>query len=125
MVDPLSSTGASPAAVHDQWGRTSTQVNTPLNNPRPLAEGDLTEIEVTDPTHPLCGRRFPLLSARPQAPTATHVCVNSQAFMVRRLPRAVTNLLPPSSQVLTTLPSHTLTALRSRAEPGEVRCRTT
>ncbi len=99
----------------DRYCQTSTQVNTPLNNPRPLAEGDLTEIEVTDPTHPLFGRRFPLLSARPQA----------QDFMVLRIPRAVTNLLPPSSQVLTTLTSHTITELISLAEQCEVLCRTT
>src|SRR2546426_6393572 len=109
----------------DRYCQTSTQVNTPLNNPRPLAEGDLTEIEVTDPTHPLFGRRFPVLSARPQAPTATHVFVTSQDFMVLRIPRAVTNLLPPSSQVLTTRTSHTLTEFISLAEPCEVRCRTT
>src|SRR5215831_13315313 len=58
-----------------RYYRTSTQVNTPLNNPRPLAEDDVTDIEVTDPTHPLFGRRFPILSARPQAPTATHECI--------------------------------------------------
>src|SRR5207249_1325547 len=98
---------------------------TPSNNPRPLAEGDLTEIEVTDPTHPLFGRRFPLLSACPQAPTATHVFVTYQDFMVLRIPRAVTNLLPPSSQVLTTLTSHTITELISLAEQCEVLCRTT
>ena len=109
----------------DITSASSTQVNTPLNNPRPLAEGDLTEIEVTDPTHPLFGRRFPLLSARPQAPTATHVFVTYQDFMVLRIPRAVTNLLPPSSQVLTTLTSHTITELISLAEQCEVLCRTT
>src|SRR5713101_7286165 len=48
-----------------------THVNTPLNNPRPLAEDALTEIEVIDPTHPLFGRRFPRLSSHPQPLTAT------------------------------------------------------
>lgn len=34
-------------------------VKRPINNP--LLE-EVTEVEVTDPTHPLFGRRFPLLS---------------------------------------------------------------
>src|SRR5512135_898368 len=33
--------------------------HTPLNNPPELTT---EEVEVTDPTHPLCGRRFPILS---------------------------------------------------------------
>ena len=85
----------------------------------------MTDIEVTDPTHPLFGRRFPMLSARPQAPTATHVFVTYQESMVLRLPRAATNLLPPSSQVPTTLTSHAITELISLAEQCEVLCRTT
>src|SRR5205085_4669084 len=89
----------------DRYYRTSTHVHTPLNNPRPLSEGDLTEIEVTDPTHPLFGRRFPLLSAPPQAPTATHVFVTYQEFMVLRIPGAGPNLLPQLPRVSSTLPS--------------------
>jgi hypothetical protein len=85
-----------PVTLNRAWSASrSTHVHTPLNNPRPLAEDDLTEIEVTDPTHPLFGRRFPLHSARPQAPTATPVFVTYPGFMVLRLPRAVPNLLPP------------------------------
>lgn len=104
--------------------RTSTHVHTPLNNPCPLAEGDLTEIEVTDPTHPLFGRRFPMLSSRPQAPTATHVFVTSQGFMVLRLPRAATTLLPLPPRMSTPLTSHAITDLIALAEPCEVLCHT-
>jgi hypothetical protein len=103
---------------------TSTQVNTPLNNPRPLAEGDLTEIEVTDPTHPLFGRHFPLHSTRPQASTATHVFVTYQGFMVLRIPHDVTNLFPQPPHMSTTLTSHTITDLIALAEQCEVLCRT-
>jgi len=104
--------------------RTSTHVHTPLTNPRPLSEGDLTEIEVTDPTHPLFGRRFPLLSAYPQAPTATHVFVTYQGCMVLRIPRAGTNLLPQLPRVSTTLTSHAITDLIALAEQCEVLCPT-
>ena len=84
----------------------------------------MTDIEVTDPTHPLFGRRFPILSARPQAPTATHVFVTYQGFMVLRIPRAATNLLAPLPRVSTTLTSHAITDLISLAEQCEVLCRT-
>ena len=105
--------------------QTSTHVHTPLHNPRPLAEDALTDIEVIDPTHPLFGRRFPRLSSHPQPLTATHVFVAYQGSMVLRLPRAATNLLPPSSQVPTTLTSQAITELISLAEQCEVLCRTT
>src|SRR2546425_4249516 len=87
---------------------TTEHINTPLNNPRALAEGDLIEIEVTDPTHPLFGRCFPLHSSRTQPPTATHVFVVYQGFMVLRIPRAATNLLPQAPGVFTTLTSHAI-----------------
>ena len=109
----------------DRYYRTSTHVHTPLHNPRPLAEDALTDIEVIDPTHPLFGRRFPRLSSHPQPLTATHVFVVYQGSMVLRLPRAATNLLPPSSQVPTTLTSQAITELISLAEQCEVLCRTT
>jgi hypothetical protein len=117
--------GVPVAAAHDQGCQTSTHVHTPLNNPRPLAEDALTEIEVTDPTHPLFGRRFPRLSSHGQPLTATYVFVTYQESMVLRIPRAATNLLPPSSQVPTTLTSHAITELISLAEQCEVLCRTT
>src|SRR5215471_21606363 len=100
------------------------RVNTPLNNPGPLAEDDVTDIEVTDPTHPLFGRRFPILSARPQAPLATHVFVTYQGFMVLRLPRTATNLFPQAPRLSTTLTSHAITDLIALAEQCEVLCRT-
>lgn len=84
----------------------------------------MTDIEVTDPTHPLFGRRFPILSARPQAPTATHVFVTYQGFMVLRLPRTATTLLPQPPRVSTTLTSHAITDLIALVEQCEVLCRT-
>ena len=84
----------------------------------------MTDIEVTDPTHPLFGRRFPILSARPQAPTATHVFVTYQGFMVLRLPRTATTLLPQPPRVSTTLTSHAITDLIALAEQCEVLCHT-
>jgi hypothetical protein len=117
--------GGCASGCGDRGYRTSTHVHTPLHNPRPLAEDVLTDIEVIDPTHPLFGRRFPRLSSHPQPLTATHVFVAYQGSMVLRLPRAATNLLPPSSQVPTTLTSQAITELISLAEQCEVLCRTT
>jgi hypothetical protein len=117
--------GACSSRGSGRYYRTSTHVHTPLHNPRPLAEDTLPDIEVIDPAHPLFGRRFPRLSSHPQPLTATHVFVTYQGSMVLRLPRAATNLLPPSSQVPTTLTSHAIIELISLAEQCEVLCRTT
>jgi hypothetical protein len=117
---------APPASTaRGQCYQTTEHLNTPLNNPSQLSEGDLTEIEVTDPTHPLFGRRFPLLSARPQPSMATHVFVAYQGCMVLRIPRTATNLLPQLSRVPTTLTSHAITELIALAEQCEVLCHTT
>ena len=47
--------------IHGSCGQTIRQLNTLYNNPD---EKDKTEIEVTDPTHPLFGRRFALIWGR-------------------------------------------------------------
>ena len=99
-------------------GQTTEHLHTPLNNPSHLSEADLIEIEVTDPTHPLFGRRFPRLSSHP--PMATHVFVAYQGYMVLRIPRAATNLLPQPPRIPTTLTSHAMTELISLAKQCEV-----
>jgi hypothetical protein len=80
---------------------------------------------VTDPTHPLFGRRFLLRSPYPQRPQADHVFVAYQECMVLRLPRTATNLTARSPRIPTTLTSHAITELISLAEQYEVLCRTT
>ena len=104
--------------------RRINHLNTPLNNPPTLAEEERIEIEVTDPTHPLFGRRFPLRSSLPHQPQAEHVFVAYQEWMVLRIPRAVTSLLPQPPRLSTTLTSHAITARIALAEQCEVLCRT-
>ena len=56
----------------------------PHSRTHPLME--VTEIEVTDPTHPLFGRRFPLRSVSAPAHGAGHVFVAYRGHMTLRLP---------------------------------------
>ena len=101
--------------------RTIEHLHTPVNNP--LVD-DPTEVEVTDPTHPLFGRRFALLSPRPRPHSLGYIFVAYRNTMLRRLPYAVTSLDagPPESEPRTQLTSHAVTELMSFAEQGEVRC---
>ena len=116
--------GAPARAADDPGCQTINHLNTPLNNPTILAEEERIEIEVTDPTHPLFGRHFPLRSPYPQQPQADHLFVAYQEWMVLRIPRAVTNLLPQPPRLSTTLTSHAITELIALAEQCEVLCRT-
>src|SRR5215218_10778316 len=63
----------------------------------PGAEGDLAlpdEVEVTDPAHPLHGRRFRLLSASQTVQTAGHVWVEYRPGVLLMLPIPATSLRP-------------------------------
>ncbi len=99
--------------------RTSTHLNTPVNNP-PV--DDLAEVEVTDPGHPLYGRRFALRSTRPRPHSVGSLFVAYRDTMVLRIPQAATSLvtLPLASQPLTKLTSHAITELIAFAEQCEV-----
>ena len=107
--------------MDDPWCQTIEQLNTPVNNP-PL--DDPTEVEVTDPAHPLFGRRFVLLSTRPRPHSVGYLFVAYRDTMVLRIPQAATNLLTPLPEVqsLTKLTSHAITELMSCAELCEVLC---
>src|SRR5713101_7106798 len=98
---------------------TTEHLNTPLNNP-PI--DDLTEVEVTDPGHPLFGRRFVLLSTRPRAHSMGYIFVAYRDTMVLRIPQTATNLVspPPASAPISKLTSHAITELISLAEQCEV-----
>lgn len=113
--------GVLPVTPNDRCDQTTEQLNTPVNNP-PL--DDPTEVEVTDPTHPLFGRHFALLSTRPRSPRVGYLFVTYRDDMVLRIPRAATNLaspaLPPESP--SKLTSQALTELISLAEQCEVLC---
>ena len=97
------------------------QLHTPVHNP--LVD-DLGEVEVTDPGHPLFGRRFALVSTRPRPHSVGYIFVAYRAPMVLRIPQAATRLStpPPEPQPLTKLPSHAIPELISFAEQGAVLC---
>ena len=112
--------------VNGYWMQTSAAVstehlNTPVNNP---PGDDLAEVEVTDPSHPLYGRRFALLSTRPRPHSVGYLFVAYRDTMVLRIPQAATSLVtpPPASQPLTQLTSHAITERIAFAEPCEVLC---
>src|SRR5712691_1157423 len=106
---------------YEGWYRTTEHLYTPVNNP-PVDH--LTEVEVTDPSHPLFGRRFALLSTRPRPHSVGYIFVAYRDIMVLRIPQAATSLVtpPPESQTLTKLTSHAITELISFAEQCEVLC---
>jgi hypothetical protein len=69
----------------------------------PGAEGDLAlpdEVEVTDPAHPLHGRRFRLLSASRTVQTAGHVRVEYRPGILLMLPIPATSLRPAGPRAI-------------------------
>jgi|SRR5919106_1490216 hypothetical protein len=105
----------------DRCGQTIAHLNTPLNNP-PV--DDPTEVEVTDPTHPLFGRRFALLSTRLRPHSVGYLFVAYRDTMVLRIPQTATNVVlpPPESASMSKLTLHAITELISLAEQCEVLC---
>jgi len=70
------------------------QVNAPPNN-----QADLGEIEVTDPTHPLYGRRFSVRSITRQPHSPGFVFVAYREVVTLRIPLPATNLASDSRRV--------------------------
>ena len=99
----------------------TVHLKTPLNNP-PV--DDPTEVEVTDPTPPLFGRRCALLSTRPRPHRVGDVVVAYRDTMVRRLPHVAPSLFDalPASAPRPKLTSHAVTELIAVAEQGAVLC---
>jgi hypothetical protein len=76
------------------------QHDAPFKNP----PADLEEVEVTDPTHPLFGRRFPILSISHPPHYPGHVFVAYREGVCLRIAVAATNLgLARSSRPCTKL----------------------
>src|SRR5687768_1223575 len=92
---------------YDRCGQTTEHLNTPVNNP---LEDDPTEVEVTDPNHPLFGRRFVLLSTRPRPHSVGYLFVAYRDTMVLRIPQAATNVSAPPPEVasIAKLTSHAI-----------------
>jgi hypothetical protein len=75
-------------------------VNAPFQNPE---VEEISEIEVTDPRHPLYGRRFSLAAIHRPRPTAGHVLVAYGDGMLLRLPIKATNLASAQGILVTKL----------------------
>jgi len=101
--------------------RTIEHLHTPVNNP---SVDDPTAVEVTDPTHPLFGRRFALLSTRPRPHSVGYLFVAYRDAMVLRISQTATNVVspPPESTSMSKLTLHAITELISLAEQCEVLC---
>src|SRR5215468_11952481 len=113
--------GGCSSGCGNRYYRTTVHLHTPVNNP-PV--DDPAEVEVTDSSHPLYGRRFALLSTRPRPHSVGYLFVAYRDAMVLRIPQAATSLVtpPPAPQPLTKLTSHAITELISFAEQCEVLC---
>jgi hypothetical protein len=100
---------------------TTTQLNTPLHNPQ---DTEPTEIEVTDPTHPLFGRRFPLLSISSAQQSEGFVLVAYRQYIALRIPIPATNLVPSRPRSQTKLTLAALSEFIELAEQCEMLCPT-
>lgn len=99
--------------------RTSPQLNALFKNP-PAEE--VAEIEVTDPAHPLFGRRFPLRSISAPVQGEAHVFVAYRGHMTLRLACAATNLSAPRPGRSTKLTLEAITDFLALAEECGVPC---
>ncbi|MGZ3627271.1 MAG: hypothetical protein ACXVDN_06315 [Ktedonobacteraceae bacterium] len=96
--------------------QTIRQLNTLFNNPD---EKGKTEIEVTDPTHPLFGRRFALISVSAPLHGTGFAFVSYREQMVLRLPVAATTLASSRPVISTKLTLDAVTELMTIAEDCE------
>jgi len=96
-----------------------TRVNTPINNP---LQEKYSEVEVTDPTHPLFKRRFPLLSISDPSHGTTYVFVLYREYMVLRIPLISTNLVHFKPFIPTKLTLQSLREFISTAKDCEELC---
>src|SRR5215211_5117332 len=103
-------------------GCTTHQVNTPLNHPERDAPSE--EVEVTDPTHPLFGRRFEILSVHDAPGLVGHVLVSHRGHMSIRIELKATNLapFPPPAPPATKLTSQAVTELAQLTRELAQRC---
>jgi hypothetical protein len=94
-MSPISSPRSGPG----QPRPSNHQLGTRLNNP---SEEERTEIEVTDPAHPLFGRRFPLLSVSDPNYYVGHAYVSYRDYMVLCLELSATDLAADTHRRRTT-----------------------
>ena len=82
----------------------------------------MTEIEVTDPTHPLFGRRFPVHSISAPERCGIYVLVLYRDIFTLRIPLSASNLAPPRSASFTKLTCDSVAQLIALAEQCEAIC---
>ena len=107
------------SADHGPDCQTIARLNVPFKNPLP---DDLPEIEVTDPTHPLFGRRFAMVSRTAALPGPGSVMVHYRHEMLLQIPVAATNLIPVLVRTTTKLTAGAVKELVTLAREYEVLC---
>jgi hypothetical protein len=108
-----------PAGHRGGPGRTTYHLNAPLDHPDPQ---DLPKIEITELTHPLFGRRFPLVSRIPSLRGPDHILVAYRPSMLLRIPLAATSLSPSLPVSRTKLTAQAIQELVTLATQCEVLC---
>src|SRR3954454_8211063 len=115
--------GAPPASeVPNRFRRTTGLLDAPFQNREANLPG---EIEVTDPTHPLFGRRFAVASVGRVPRADGFVLVIYHATMLLRIAVPATNLWPVRRAVPTKLTPEAMVEFIRRAGEIEVRCAST
>ena len=95
------------------------QLDAPCKNP---SQEKLSEIKVTDPTHPLLGRSFPLLSTSTTLTGPGFAWVLYRDYMRLRIPLSATNLALSRPVLQTKLAPVAIEDLIALARQCEVLC---
>ncbi|MDP9311444.1 MAG: hypothetical protein M3R24_11265 [Chloroflexota bacterium] len=98
---------------------TSVHLSTPFHNPK---ADELIEIEVTDPSHPLFGRRFHLIPRHRPLHETAHVRVLYRTGIHLRIPARATTLTPSRPSLQAKLSVDAITELVTLAEDCEALC---
>lgn len=109
------------------------QYTIPLQNPLQEKSSDIAknpfechedpaEVEITNPAHPLFGRRFPLISMSRPAQGFSHVFVVYREEMILRIPLDDTNLGETRPRVSSMLTLHAIEAVITIAKECEEQC---
>jgi hypothetical protein len=83
---------------------------------------DVTEIEVTEPTHPLKGKRFPIIYISNSRTGASHVYVSYKKHMILKIEISSTNLTTQVPIIRTKLTQESLEEFLKLAQECEVLC---
>lgn len=113
----------SSVGLNDRFYQTTDQINALFQNPD--EQNEIREVEVTDPTHPLFGRCFPVKSISNPARGIGYVFVSYRKHMTLRIPYSATNLAELKvTQMQSKLSEQALIELLSIAKQCEVLCPT-